>query len=310
MILALLLAAAPVVGVLELRNQVPAGQGIDAAHLSDRVRAAVKETLPEARVIPREDMLVLLKEPGTALEGCEGACEAEAGRRIGADLVVSGELLRSDSRYELNLKLHDTRSGELLSSSAGSGASPDDLGRDLRPSVQRLFAPLFQDRLSDQRQVAKETIVQRVRPLPSTAAAFWILAGYDWTSNVPSNSIPAGPRSAFGLDIGGHLFVRVAGPLYLGGLIDYSLAGPNLLLVAGGARLVAGDIALSGGFGYASVREGGLGALLAADYGVSSGFALRVQGSWRRSSFTTASVPPVDQATTVWSLMGGLSLQL
>jgi hypothetical protein len=320
MILALLLAAAPVVGVLEFRDEVPADPRIDAAHLSDRVRAAVKETLPEARVIAREEMLVLLKEPGKALEGCQGDCEVEAGRRIGADLVVSGELLRSDSQYKLNLKLHDTRSAELLSGSAGSGASPDDLDRDLRASVRRLFAPLFQNRLSDQRQVAKETIVQQVRPLPGVAAALWVVAGYDWTSNAatptsfPVGGGPAitfpGPRSAFGADVGGELFFRIVGPIYLGGIVDYGLTGPSALLVAGGARLAIAALSLSGGVGYSGYAEGGLGAIVGADFTVTSAFALRVQGTWRHSTFNVDFPQPTEYRRTVWSLMGGLSLHL
>ena len=59
MILALLLAAqAQSVAVLEFRHKVPEAQRIDAAYLSDQVRAAVKELLPQARVITRENMLV------------------------------------------------------------------------------------------------------------------------------------------------------------------------------------------------------------------------------------------------------------
>lgn len=317
MILALLLAAAPVVGVLELRDVVPLEKRIDAADLSDQVRDAVKQTLPEARVIARKDMLALLKEPGTAVEGCEGACEVEVGRRIGADLVVSGALSRSDARYELGLKLHDTRSGELLSSSTGSGASPDELEHDLRPSVQRLFAPLFQDRLSDQRQVAKETVVQRVRQLPRTAAALWVVAGYDWTSNAAAATPPPpvfvvlpGPRSTFAADVGGELFFRVVGPIYLGGIVDYAFSGPGGLLVAGGARVAIADLSLSGGVGYSGFEEGGLGAILGADYTLTTALAVRVQGSWRHSRFNVEVPSPAEYRRTVWSLMGGLSLQL
>lgn len=315
MILALLLAAAPVVGVLELRDEVPPGQRIDAGDLSQRVRAAVKETLPDAKVLSRDEVIAATQ--GRAMEGCQGECEVEKGRLAGADLVVSGKLLRSQARYELDLELHDTRSGELLSSSAGSGASGHELEHDLGPAVQRLFAPLFQDRLSDQRQVAKETIVQRVHPLPTVAAAVFIVAGYDWTSQrttvtgtPPVVLVPPGPRSAFGADVGGELFFRVAGPVYLGGIVDYGLTGPNAFLVAGGARVALGDVSLSGGAGYSTFEEGGPGAILGADFTVTSAFALRVQGSWRHSFLHVDFPAAADSRRTVWSLMGGLSLHL
>jgi hypothetical protein len=306
MILALLLAASPpVVGVLEFRDKVPAEQRIDAAFLSDQVRAAVKEDLPQARVITRENMLVLLQSTGRKLEECEGECEVETGRRIGADLVVSGELLRFGSQYKLNMKLHDTRSGELLSGSVASGGTADELDRDLRPAVRKLLAPLLQDQLSDRREEPRQVVEVRERHPPATSAAVWLVAGYDWTSNTVT--VAARPASGVGLDLGGHLFFRIAGPLYLGGLIDYSLSGPNALLAAGGVRIAVSGIAVSGGVGYASVASGGWGGLVAAEFGVANGLCLRVQGSWRRSS-TTAVVTGED-TTTVLSLMGGLAVQ-
>jgi hypothetical protein len=304
MILAVLFAAAaPVVGVLEFRDKVPAEQRIDAAYLSDQVRAAVKEVLPRSRVITRENMLVLLQSSGRSLEECESECEVETGRRIGADLVVSGELLRFGTQYRLNMKLHATGQGELLSGSVAGGATAEELEGDLRPAVRRLLAPLLQDRLSDQRQEARETTVQRVRPLPSTSAAFWIVAGYDWTSH--TGTLASAPGSAFGWDLGGHLFFRVAGPLYLGALLDYSLSGPNELLAAGGLRLAVENLGISAGAGYANLASGGWGLLGAIDFGLGSGFSLRGQVSWRRASSDT--LP--RQQITVASVMGGLSLQ-
>jgi len=304
MILAVLFAAAaPVVGVLEFRDKVPAEQRIDAAYLSDQVRAAVKEVLPRSRVITRENMLVLLQSSGRSLEECESECEVETGRRIGADLVVSGELLRFGTQYRLNMKLHATGQGELLSGSVAGGATAEELEGDLRPAVRRLLAPLLQDRLSDQRQEARETTVQRIRPLPSTSAAFWIVAGYDWTSH--TGTLASAPGSAFGWDLGGHLFFRVAGPLYLGALLDYSLSGPNELLAAGGLRLAVENLGISAGAGYANLASGGWGLLGAIDFGLSSGFSLRGQVSWRRASSDT--LP--RQQITVASVMGGLSLQ-
>src|SRR2546428_642218 len=188
MILAFILAAAQaqVVAVLEFRDKVPAEQRIDAAYLSDQVRSAVKESLPQAKLITRENMLVLLQASGKDLANCEGECEVDTGRRIGADLVVSGELLRFGTQYKLNMKLHDTGQGELLSGSVAGGATADELERDLRPAVRRLLAPLLQDRLSDQREEARETTVQRVRPLPSTAAAVWIVAGCPAAAPTPT----------------------------------------------------------------------------------------------------------------------------
>src|SRR5438876_12386189 len=155
MLLALLIAA-QTVAVLEFRDKVPPEQRIDAAYLSDQVRSAVKRSLPDARVITRENMLVLLQASGKDLANCEGECEVDTGRRIGADLVVSGELLRFGTQYKLNMKLHDTRSGELLSGTVAAGATADELDANLRPAAGKLLAPLLQNDLSDRRAEARK----------------------------------------------------------------------------------------------------------------------------------------------------------
>ena len=137
MILALLLAATPppVIAVLEFRDKVPAAERIDTAYLADQVRAAVKEDLPQARLISRENMLILLQSAGRSLEECEAECEVETGRRIGADLVVSGDLRKIGSSYKLDLRLHDVRSGELLGSAQPHGRTVDDLDESVAQSV-------------------------------------------------------------------------------------------------------------------------------------------------------------------------------
>src|SRR5207302_1117888 len=135
-------AAAEVLAVLEFRDEVPADQRINTAYLADQARATAKEMLPQLKVITRENMLVLLQASGKKLEECEGECEVDTGRRIGADLVVSGELIKFGTQYKLNMKLHDTRSGELLSGAVASGATADNLDRNLGAAVSNLLEPL------------------------------------------------------------------------------------------------------------------------------------------------------------------------
>src|SRR5438105_2519379 len=82
--------------VLEFRNKLAGAdrKDIDAGYFSDVVRQAAVHTLPDIRVITRENLLVLLQSSGKSLEDCEGECEVDTGRRIGADLVISGELVK------------------------------------------------------------------------------------------------------------------------------------------------------------------------------------------------------------------------
>jgi len=133
--ISLLLAAAaasspgPLLAVLEFKNKLPEAdrKSVDASYFSDVVRAAALQSAPQVRVITRENLLVLLQSSGKKMEECEGECEVDTGRRIGADLVISGELLRVGSSLKLNLRLHDTHEGKLLSAALVSGRSVDEL---------------------------------------------------------------------------------------------------------------------------------------------------------------------------------------
>src|SRR5438132_10820164 len=66
-------AATRIVSVLELRNkqQLRDGPGIDAGYVADRRRAEVLGAGIDARVISRENMLVLLQAQGKQLADCE-----------------------------------------------------------------------------------------------------------------------------------------------------------------------------------------------------------------------------------------------
>src|SRR5437868_7606515 len=137
-------AATRIVSVLELRNkqQLRDGRGIDAGYVADRLRAEVLGAGIDARVISRENMLVLLQAQGKQLADCEGECEVETGRRIGADLVVSGEILRVGESLKASLRLHETRSGMLVAAATAAGSTAEELDSRLASAVRQLVAPL------------------------------------------------------------------------------------------------------------------------------------------------------------------------
>ena len=126
--------------VLELRNKL-AQQDVDAGYLSDRVRAAVLADVPAMKVMTRENLLVLLEASGRRLEDCEGECEIDTGRRIGADYVVSGDILRFGTSIKVNLRLHETAGGSMLSGVVASGKTADELDANLAKAVAELMKP-------------------------------------------------------------------------------------------------------------------------------------------------------------------------
>ena len=85
-----------ILAVLELRNTLPQEEkaSINMAYFSDMVRTDALEIAPAFQVMTRENVLVILEAAGRKLEDCEGECEVDTGRRLGADLVISGEVYR------------------------------------------------------------------------------------------------------------------------------------------------------------------------------------------------------------------------
>lgn len=128
------------VAVLELRSSAPEVTRENARYLTDVVRQATLRTNPGAEVMTRENMMVLLEATGRRLEECEGECEVDTGRRLGADAIISGELGRLGRQLKLSLRLHDTRAGKLLSSATGSAATLEELEPAIEKAGQALFA--------------------------------------------------------------------------------------------------------------------------------------------------------------------------
>jgi TolB-like protein len=125
--------------VLDLKNFTRDLSKENAQYFSDVIRQASLRMEPGLDIMTRENLVVLLQATGKKLEECEGECEVDTGRRIGADHIVSGEIQKVGSRYKLTLRLHDTKEGRLLASSIGSGKSIDELDESAQKAAEELF---------------------------------------------------------------------------------------------------------------------------------------------------------------------------
>ena len=110
------LAEVQKLAVLEFR-----GVGVNSSvllKLSNQSRAAAVNVLPSDQylIMTRENMLQVLSDMGKDAECIEGACEIAIGRNIGADLIITGDILQMGSVYVLTLMLYRTDSGALLGS--------------------------------------------------------------------------------------------------------------------------------------------------------------------------------------------------
>ena len=127
------------VAVLEFK--AAAGFTVEDAHyLADEVRGIILKAAPRLGVMTRENLLVLLQASGKDLADCEGECEVDTGRRIGADAVVSGDVLKFGARFKLSLRLHETKNGRLLAAAVASGATLEELDAALQERAAELLA--------------------------------------------------------------------------------------------------------------------------------------------------------------------------
>ena len=132
------------VAVLDLNNKLRGSDRdlLDGAYFANQVRAEVKRRVPGMGVMTRENILVLLQSGGKTLADCEGECEVDTGRRLGADYVISGEMLKVGSHFKVDLRMHDTRDGQLISGATDSGATPDELDARIGEVIEELIKPL------------------------------------------------------------------------------------------------------------------------------------------------------------------------
>ena len=129
------------IAVLEFRN--PAGlTEQEVVYITELARAAALR-LPASRffVMTRENILEQLP-PGTSIDECVGECEVETGRNVGADYVMTGEVIRFGGSLRVLMKLHDTKTSRLLGNERASGPRVDALEEPVEHAAGRLFGKL------------------------------------------------------------------------------------------------------------------------------------------------------------------------
>lgn len=120
--------APPKLVVLEAIGPLPAAQ---LAGLTDKATGAVQAAWPDVQVMTRDTLEALLP-PGVALADCDDECEADAGRRVGADWVLSLQIAGAAPPHVVTVTLIETHTRAV----AGHGTvSPD--GADLLGAVER-----------------------------------------------------------------------------------------------------------------------------------------------------------------------------
>ena len=148
--------------VLDLGNRAAPKLNDDAARfLTDIIREVVRDGMPSNLVdlMTRENLNVLLAAQNISLEQCyaRSQCEVELGKNLGADWVVSGEVLLYDDVLKVVLKLHKTGSGTLLGTWSGEGDNLKGLERAVRQRADDVREALRRDLYARTVEVLEET---------------------------------------------------------------------------------------------------------------------------------------------------------
>lgn len=130
------------VAVLEVMAPPGALTDAEAAWVAELVRSvAVRLPAPRFAVLTPGAMTALLG-PGQPLAACVGSCEVETGRRLGADYVVSGEVLPVGTGLRVALSLHATGAATLLGAEQASANTVAELEGAVTAAATRLLKPL------------------------------------------------------------------------------------------------------------------------------------------------------------------------
>jgi len=148
------------------------GTGIDKSGLrilSDKVREGVLEVSKHKRVdgevliiLTRENIQQIIKDQGKTLEDCEGTCEVEIAKEIGADYVISGDVSVFDGLYITTVKLHRTSNSNLLSTKM----IESETKRNLLSNVKKITVQICKEGLSfsDSLQKKGKILQQEIEP--------------------------------------------------------------------------------------------------------------------------------------------------
>ena len=113
------------VAVLELVNK--AGVTDDEAYaLTDQVRVVASQTLPGSSfIVMTSENIQELLPPDMDLKKCTDAkCEVEMGRMLGADYIITGEIIRFGGKLQVNLRSHNSFTSHFV---FGGNTMADDI---------------------------------------------------------------------------------------------------------------------------------------------------------------------------------------
>jgi formylglycine-generating enzyme required for sulfatase activity len=133
----------PLLAVLDFEAPRAGLSEDEVVELSELARAEALDQLGgRYDIITRENLVDLLKSHGKTLEKCQGECETETGRLIGADVVVSGAVRKAFGAYTVVLKAHSTSPPKVLGIEKGKTKNSEEIPDLIVAAAAKLYAVL------------------------------------------------------------------------------------------------------------------------------------------------------------------------
>lgn len=161
------------IAVLNLLNQAQL-KPQEIEYLTNLIRQSFAEKADQKFLLITQENITLLLPPDKKMEDCLQECEVETGRVLGAKYIITGAILIFSETYRLNIKVHNTENGALVTSKVLKGKNLEEL----ESSIQQASFDLF-EKIDEKQSDRKNLVVTmpstnpqaiELKPLPTKVA--------------------------------------------------------------------------------------------------------------------------------------------
>ncbi len=162
------------IAVLNLLNQAQL-KPQEIEYLTNLIRQSFAEKADQKFLLMTQENITLLLPPDKKMEDCLQECEVETGRVLGAKYIITGAILIFSETYRLNIKVHNTENGALVTSKVLKGKNLEELENSIQQASFDLFEKI-DEKQSDRKNLVvtmPSTNPQAIelKPLPTKVAS-------------------------------------------------------------------------------------------------------------------------------------------
>ena len=139
------------VAVLTLVNKLNSHHN-EIDYLTAMIRGEVARRLSDNYLVMTEENMIALLPEDKSLEDCVSDCQITVGREIGASYIITGELIRFGQSLRLFIRLHNTRSGRLISNEIAKASNLESIEEPVQNAVTRLLDTITKSNIINTRQ--------------------------------------------------------------------------------------------------------------------------------------------------------------